>query len=739
MSRGLSEFFSEDLGYTMSSRGIPSKSTSLSNGRQKPTNPSNYKSKLSAALKAADESFLRYNYRYFGTETGIDTPKSVRSIGNVKSVGVSRLHSNAKPLKIYSKDKMGNMKDNYQDVNQSFHVQRSHRDRLYDPPSSSMTLGTSGDFGRRRKGVPDHSSVGFNSASNPSSKSALGSRPRTRERGKRNGLQLNKIRPRSSHRDDFGDNHKGPRGSKLSTSPSKSTTHASESKRKFSIQSFFSNYYASKNQSQYVTAIDGLKADLDHVLDANLPLSGKGSSKRLGLKQSKTRDFGSSNDTSIIQSNSLDEEEFEKRSLQKRVEQFWIKLKVPTADRDYFLGTYADDMEILKAHCDILRKVKVITDQANELIRERESHVDAIRLMLIKTVRPKDFATVMVPRILRVRELTVKLTKKIDDWRKYLWLPHPFLWKSMNYLVKVQSDLDFLGKTNIVRPFLQFFNDTVLFIPISGFEQLQVHSPELRFYKSLAQQFQLPLDSYDDYEEAIKIISAETHARALLKAQKKELITRNAFVPYIKWSLKISSLIEEQEIERDGASTLKSKSSGMSPRFPNNSSQIFAATSISNLDQDQNSSNSKESVKISQTTPKNPLPIITGTSIDPKTSKQFELDCNDTTTTMTNLVVESDAQSGCVKKAGSGYTGGNVQKKLAGRQVKSAQRSRHVGLVERKGVASALPRAGGKRLEIFQSAGDLEAEGKKGQLGEVEKMVADVRLDEEVIKYDTHG
>jgi len=143
------------------------------------------------------------------------------------------------------------------------------------------------------------------------------------------------------------------------------------------------------------------------------------------------------------------------------------------------------------------------TDRASELvvlkqIVKRENLLTSLHSNVEKLIEAHNFKGLRVIRapsrseilglLTNIRDITVNLIESICIWRLSSGivgiLPKPFLWDGENYLIKVQSDLDFLCDTLPLIELLGIPREKLLanplMLPNSVFEAGQWSSPEER-------------------------------------------------------------------------------------------------------------------------------------------------------------------------------------------------------------------------------------------------------------------
>ncbi len=262
------------------------------------------------------------------------------------------------------------------------------------------------------------------------------------------------------------------------------------------------------------------------------------------------------------------------RVLCDEITSLWEELHIPTRDRDFFWETYCDTkgskapletMERLREQRDLLLKHRELTLDVLRKIQIREDNLSTLRQLSVDTVcKHKEQAGLasssgQIEQLLQdlerdkfiqavddLRKSTIDIVRAIMRWRTLLWRPHPFIWQGINYLIKLQDDARFFGKTVD-----HFCTDHILFTDASTnyASNFSLHEnasgPEDLF--SSEQQ-----DGDSNELEKIKtIIHSEAQVQCELRAEHKRLLEAGYYIPMLKWSPQEKPQEQQQEREEN--------------------------------------------------------------------------------------------------------------------------------------------------------------------------------------------
>ncbi len=102
-------------------------------------------------------------------------------------------------------------------------------------------------------------------------------------------------------------------------------------------------------------------------------------------------------------------------------------------------------------------------------IGERETLLQAAARDLRQIEDLPRFEAKGVPLILEIRVATIGVLDAIRLWRELMWNPHPFVWNSQNYILKLAHDqAQIFGECDIVARLRPFVRDLVLFLPAAS-------------------------------------------------------------------------------------------------------------------------------------------------------------------------------------------------------------------------------------------------------------------------------
>jgi hypothetical protein len=152
-----------------------------------------------------------------------------------------------------------------------------------------------------------------------------------------------------------------------------------------------------------------------------------------------------------------------------RLRTLWAELKVPAPDRDYVIATYCSDCALsgealTAAEQEVQKQIALLlahrtaTIAVLRAITEREAALAAVQAAhewwqqlcsRNSTAAAAAAATVaaaaveaVVAGLVELRQASAAVVTQITVWRALLWQPQAFMWKSVNYLLKMSSDVE---------------------------------------------------------------------------------------------------------------------------------------------------------------------------------------------------------------------------------------------------------------------------------------------------------
>lgn len=170
------------------------------------------------------------------------------------------------------------------------------------------------------------------------------------------------------------------------------------------------------------------------------------------------------------------------RRLVKRIHHLWQELKIPASDRDFytvaiikdsFKGTgQIDDLScyvkrLLNHRKDTIQVIKAIRDRDRAVekcdalmsIALRSYNIKYSTLCADSAIRSSEEAEAggqqacseLGAALRRLQAESCRVLQRIRDWREGLWRPQPFMFRGANYLVKMQTDMDFMRSKSAQR------------------------------------------------------------------------------------------------------------------------------------------------------------------------------------------------------------------------------------------------------------------------------------------------
>jgi hypothetical protein len=152
----------------------------------------------------------------------------------------------------------------------------------------------------------------------------------------------------------------------------------------------------------------------------------------------------------------------------RRLRTLWAELKVPTPDREYVIATYCSDcalsgealtaaeqevqkqIALLLAHrTATIAVLRAITAREAALAAVQAAHHQWQQCCSRSSTTSAAAATVaaaaveaVIAGLVELRRASAAVVAKITEWRALLWQPQAFMWKGINYLLKMCSDVE---------------------------------------------------------------------------------------------------------------------------------------------------------------------------------------------------------------------------------------------------------------------------------------------------------
>ena len=192
---------------------------------------------------------------------------------------------------------------------------------------------------------------------------------------------------------------------------------------------------------------------------------------------------------------------------------------------------------------------------------EGEEEVDS-ELVVSGALSPDQvgrFRAILIDAARRAKEMTCDVVEAIIPWRKDFWRPHPFKWKSKNYLLRI-------GKYVGLQKFVTDPNYTSalkrcqiptgsfdLLLPDDVCEELCTGGTEGLLMREVPSSSSPPLTE-ERIASAKVTIEKEVGLVENLAVELERLLSNGYFIPRLRWNpnkLKVSAVVEEEE-EREG-------------------------------------------------------------------------------------------------------------------------------------------------------------------------------------------
>jgi len=262
----------------------------------------------------------------------------------------------------------------------------------------------------------------------------------------------------------------------------------------------------------------------------------KSDSKLKPLKTRKTRKRKKKNNNLEVVSS-----EFSKTC--DEIKRLWEQLHIPTKDRVYFKEAFLTEKKRptatararVKEQHQLLLQHKATTIEVLKRIKDRENNLMVLRKSSVEFICGKEDeddsgddseSNSFKParEIVGLQRASIVVVEAIVRWRSLLWRDHAFNYMGMNYLIKMQTDARFVGKTidESCKDTL-FFTDCEL---LEGGEKV-------------------------DVDALAEIVKQEAATQIKIRSEKKSLTTAGYYVPLLRWSPDKPPDVELTELKDD--------------------------------------------------------------------------------------------------------------------------------------------------------------------------------------------
>eukprot|EP01041_Mallomonas_annulata_P001773 gene1773-3433_t len=235
-----------------------------------------------------------------------------------------------------------------------------------------------------------------------------------------------------------------------------------------------------------------------------------------------------------------------------RIYILWNELKIPSADRRYYSDTLckydanptSEQCHKLSEYIVILNRHRVATIHVLTEITARENSlerlIEYLEIVDIDNTDPNEtWQEEIVSFFFDLQISTMAIIRAIQLWRRNLWRPYPFIWKGINYLLKVESDLNLLRTepySNVLRA-LALTDGDLLCLPV--FSPVNKNTTTTKTSSNTT-------ETKMDFATINEI---ETHTRDMIF---REELNTCARVIYEEFHLQESLSLERKQLEADG-------------------------------------------------------------------------------------------------------------------------------------------------------------------------------------------
>ena len=234
----------------------------------------------------------------------------------------------------------------------------------------------------------------------------------------------------------------------------------------------------------------------------------------------------------------------EARQRWDRLEDLWEECKIPEADRMKFSLLNAGDEIAVARHVKLLLEHRAATIHVLRCIRAREASVEKLHTLLEAgsldscnedqnmALRSDTSSEEFLNSLVEARDASLEVAMAIESWRNHLTGTKPFMWERENYLLKMGSDLDVLGRGGTTEGAGAMLNR----LGMSSADLLLLHFPGGA--SKMASQYQAMLASDDTqahrYWETLRTSVTSSYSKQdMKKALMKAAIMVQAEAKYV--------------------------------------------------------------------------------------------------------------------------------------------------------------------------------------------------------------
>jgi hypothetical protein len=167
-------------------------------------------------------------------------------------------------------------------------------------------------------------------------------------------------------------------------------------------------------------------------------------------------------------------------------------------------------------------------EQALAKVQKVVTAISQQRSTLESSFEPPTSDTSFIEHLLELRESTARVVTSIESWRQDMWRPQPFVWKGINYLIKVSNDTSF---------FLENYNIAALHAAF-GFKVVDRHffvEPEGKGNAALVGLHLSTLER-DRLNDLAKVVMVEHALQREVYSESKRLLKVGYYIPLLRWS-----------------------------------------------------------------------------------------------------------------------------------------------------------------------------------------------------------
>lgn len=229
-----------------------------------------------------------------------------------------------------------------------------------------------------------------------------------------------------------------------------------------------------------------------------------------------------------------------RRKRLKQLLALWEEMRVPQRDRSFFYSNYCVSQSgklkqkeadaRVRAQLELLRAHRRCTLIVLRYIENREESLSRLKDIIMQDHDSID-TDALAEIIPSLREASLLVIEAIQDWRRLLWRPHPFRFRDVNYLLKMESD---------AYCYKEYVDATCQ--DIITFSDVNAGMDEAK---------------RERYQAANEVVTSEKALQQEVRDEHQRLIQSGFYIPMLRWSPQDKVDIIPEGVTEDSDSRIK--------------------------------------------------------------------------------------------------------------------------------------------------------------------------------------